>query len=135
MLLYNKFLIFLILINLNIIYGSHNINVVGFTGNSGQYVRGPNHPRFLQANPNVEKDKEPTFFSLLFHPKVKEASMDIGMEDSNVGVMKTIGTNEEEDHINELLNELEENEQNQVNYFYNNFDLQNAQLKEISKLF
>eukprot|EP00375_Theileria_parva_P000787 XP_763457.1 hypothetical protein [Theileria parva strain Muguga] len=83
MLLYNKSFIFLILINLNIIYGSHNRNVVGFSDKNAQNVSGLNHPRFLQATPNVEKDKEPTFFSLLFHPQVKKASMDIGMEDSN----------------------------------------------------
>lgn len=46
-----------------------------------------------------------------------------------------INCNSEEEHINKLLNEIEENEQNQVDYFYNNFDFQNAQLKEISKLF
>nr|PVC52786.1 hypothetical protein MACL_00000554 [Theileria orientalis] len=92
-------------------------------------------PKFIQADPSINKDTEPSLFSLLFHPPVHNRAMDIGLEDSNQGTMNAIKMNEEEDDINKMLDDIEKNEQDQVDSFYETFELQNAQLKEISKLF
>lgn len=71
--------------------------------------------------------------SLLFHGKVTPRNVDLGLEDSNKGVKKEIQLNEAENHLNTMLNRLQEGEQNQLDAVQESFYLQNAQIDQIHR--
>ncbi|KAK1442323.1 hypothetical protein BgAZ_403530 [Babesia gibsoni] len=89
--------------------------------------------RFSQALQRDRQGEEPGLMSLLFHGKVTPRNVDLGLEDSNKGVKKEIQLNEAENHLNTMLNRLQEGEQNQLDAVQESFYLQNAQIDQIHR--
>ncbi|GFE55492.1 thymidine kinase, putative [Babesia ovis] len=87
--------------------------------------------RFTQAALKSGNDDEKGLMSLLFHGPVAPRHISFGIEDSNRGVTSEIQLGEDESHLENTLNRLEESEQNQLDAVQESLYLQNEQLEQI----
>ncbi|KAG6439903.1 uncharacterized protein BBOV_IV002135 [Babesia bovis T2Bo] len=87
--------------------------------------------RFTQATLKSGNDDEKGVMSLLFHGPIAPRHINLGLEDSNKGVAGEIELGEDETHLENTLNRIEENEQNQLDAVQESLYLQNEQLEQI----